>query len=424
MDEVWDVAIVGGGAAGMMAAGVAAARGAHVVLIEKNRGLGKKLLITGGGRCNVTNAELDTRTLLAKFNTKQRKNDHFLFSAFAAHGVLDSLAFFNDRGMPTKIEALKRVFPVSDKAESVWDVLVTYLQQGDVHVITGTNVTSVDASEGRITKVVLANGQKIRAHSYILATGGKSRPETGSTGDGFTWLRALGHTVREPSAALVPLSLKNPWIHDVSGLSLEQIRLTLTQHGKKYGTTSGSMLFTHVGASGPAILNMSRDVSELIKYDAVTILLDLVPTITQDALNTALHELLRTEANKKVKNVLGMYGPSSLISVVLFEAGIPEDTPCHSVTREQRLALMRTLKGIPLHVKGILGTEKAIVTSGGVSPTEVDWKTMRSRLVENLYIVGDLLDIDRPSGGYSLQLCWTTGTVAGNAVSEKELENT
>ncbi|MES2225977.1 MAG: NAD(P)/FAD-dependent oxidoreductase [Patescibacteria group bacterium] len=413
-DEMWDVAVIGGGAAGMMAAGRAAAQGARVVVIEKNPGLGKKLLITGGGRCNVTNAEPDTRVLLAKFNSRGKKTDQFLFSPFARHGAKDSLEFFNGRGMPTKIEDNNRVFPQSDSAQSVWDVLVQYMKEGGVKVISGIKVSKIVSKSGHISHVELVNGQRITARSFIFATGGKSRPETGSTGDGFAWLRALGHAIREPDASLVPLTIKESWVKDLAGVSLKGITLTLIQNGKKYGKQSGKMLFTHRGVSGPAVLNLSRDAGELLGYGPVTLSLDMLPSTNLEALDTKLRSVFSVDSNKKVKNVLGPFIPSpALVGAVLAQAAIDPDLACHSVTRAQRIALGHSIKGLTLTVKGLLGVEKAIVTSGGVALTEVDFRTMRSRLVDNLYIVGDLLDIDRPSGGYSLQLCWTTGMVAG-----------
>ncbi|MEO6536146.1 MAG: aminoacetone oxidase family FAD-binding enzyme [Candidatus Paceibacterota bacterium] len=416
--KVWDVAVVGGGAAGMMAAGVAAAAGASVVLLEKNPGLGKKLLITGGGRCNVTNAEFDTRVLLAKFNSRGKKTDQFLFSPFSKHGVEDTLKFFNDRGMPTKVEANNRVFPESNSAQSVWDVLNSYIEEGRVKVIPGIKVINIAQENGRISYVELANQQRVLARSYIFATGGKSRPETGSTGDGFDWLRALGHEVKEPDASLVPLTLKDAWAKKLAGVSLPAITLTMLQNGKKYGKRAGGMLFTHQGISGPAVLNSSNDVGELLKYGPVSLSLDLLPGIALDALDVQLRARFEEDSNKKIRNVVSGMIPASLADVVFEKVGINGDSPCNAVTRAERIALGHTIKGIELNVRGLLGVEKAIVTSGGVVLTEVDFRTMRSTLIENLYIVGDLLNIDRPSGGYSLQLCWTTGTVAGLSAAE------
>ncbi len=317
--------------------------------------------------------------------------------------------------MPTKVEANKRVFPESDSAESVWEVLNTYIEEGNVTVIPGIKVSTIAYADGRISYVELVNQQRVLAHSYIFATGGKSRPETGSTGDGFDWLRALGHEVKEPYASLVPLTLKDSWAKALAGVSLPAIALTMLQNGKKYGKRSGGMVFTHQGISGPAVLNLSNDVGELLKYGPVSLALDLLPDVALDALDVLLRTSFSEDSNKKVRNVLSQRIPSALADLVLEKTGLNGDIPCHAVTRAERIALGHTVKGIELNVRGLRGVEKAIVTSGGVALTEVDFRTMRSKFIENLYIVGDLLNIDRPSGGYSLQLCWTTGTVAGRS---------
>jgi predicted Rossmann fold flavoprotein len=416
-DKTYDVAIIGGGPAGMMAAGRAAERGLKVILIEKNDTLGKKLLITGGGRCNVTNAEFDDRTLLAKF----KENDKFLFSAFSQFSVKESLDFFNSRGMETKVEAEKRVFPVSNSAQSVWDVLVEYMKKGNVTVLSNSTVLgfneAAETSPRHIQSIQLKGGKTILARSYILATGGKSRPETGSTGDGFEWLKKLGHTIIEPDAALVPVKVADAWVKRISGLSLPEVKITLFQNETRQAMKKGKILFTHFGVSGPTILNMSRDIRELLKYGEVIISVDIMPKHDYSTLNDALQDLFKKENNKKFKNSLSTLLPSSLVPIIVEKSGINPDTFCHSVTREERLNLVKLLKDLRMQATGLLGVEKAIVTSGGVVLTEVDFKTMQSKLVHNLYLVGDILNIDRPSGGYSLQICWTSGYVAGNSVT-------
>ena len=416
--QTYDVAVIGGGPAGMMAAGRAAERGLRVILIEKNSTLGKKLLITGGGRCNVTNAEFDNRTLLAKF----KENDKFLFSAFSQFSVKESLNFFNSRGMATKVEAEKRVFPVSNKAQSVWDVLVEYIKKGNVTVLSNSTVVgfneAANASPRQIQSIRLKGGKTIPARSFILATGGKSRPETGSTGEGFEWLKQLGHSVVEPDAALVPVKIKDAWVKQISGLTLPEVKITLIQNETKQLTKKGKILFTHFGVSGPTILNMSKDIRELLKYGEVIISVDIMPKHDYSTLNDALQDVFKEESNKKFKNSLGSLVPTSLVSGIIEKSGINPDTFCHSVTREERLNLVKLLKDIRMEVIGLLGIDKAIVTSGGVVLTEVDFKTMQSKLVPNLYLVGDILNIDRPSGGYSLQLCWTSGFVAGNSIAK------
>jgi predicted Rossmann fold flavoprotein len=410
---VWDVAVIGGGPAGMMAAGRAAELGARVVLVEKNATLGKKLLITGGGRCNVTNAEPDLKKLLARF----KRGGKFLPSPFSQFDNQSALRFFNERGMPTKVEAEQRAFPASDDAHSVWDVLVAYMNAGGVTVLSNSPVVKVNAKDGHIESVVLKNKKEVCAKRFIFATGGLSHPETGSTGDGFAWLRELGHTVSDTNAALVPIALHDTWVKRAAGVALSDVKIAAYQNDAKQEERRGKVLFTHVGLSGPAILNMSRDIGELLKYGEVVLELDLLASEGPEKVNARLQELLREDAsNKMIKNVLGALIPPALVSPLLELAQIPGETVCNSVTRVQRLALAHLLKHLRVRVKSLLGLEKAIITSGGVAREELDWKTMRSLKYDNLYIVGDLLDIDRPSGGYSLQLCWTTGFVAGSSI--------
>lgn len=415
----YDVAVIGGGPAGMMAAGRAAECGARVVLLEKNASLGAKLLITGGGRSNVTNAEFDRNIFLGKFKDAAK----FLFSPFAAFGVQDALDFFHTHGMPTKIEAEKRVFPASDSAQSVWDALVGYMREGEVTVLSGMEVTGLERADGKISGIRLKNGDLVNARAYILATGGKSRPETGSTGDGFLWLREIGHTIIEPRPALVPFRVRELWVHALSGVSFPDVKLTVFQNGtqqenrRAFPPRRGKILFTHFGLSGPLVLNMSQDIGEFLQYGEVTVSLDLIPHKNIGELDAHVQALFVPNKNRRIKNSLEGFVPPLLVPALLSLAGIDPEKPVHSVSREERLALARSLKDLRMTVTGLLGEDKAIVTSGGVALEEVDFKNMRSRLYPNLYLVGDILDIDRPSGGYSLQLCWTTGSVAGIAAA-------
>jgi len=417
----YDVVVIGGGPAGMMAAGRAAQCGARVLLLEKNNALGQKLLITGGGRCNLTNAEFDVNVFLNKFKDSAK----FLFSPFSQFGVEDTLDFFHERGMETKVEAEKRVFPVTDKAESVFAVLREYLREGDVTVLSNTSVTGFSVSEeGEIDGVLLQNGEKIQAHSYILATGGQSHPETGSTGDGFQWLKKIGHTIIESQAVLVPITTKEKWAHSLSGVSLADAKITLFQNdqdGKRKKVCKakkGKLLFTHFGLSGPLILNMSKDISEFLRYGEVFVSLDLLPEMDFGILDKKIQEIFDHNKNKKIKNVLGELALPAFSEALLELSKIDGEKMVNAVSKEERLMLGRIAKDMCLSVTGLLGAEKAIVTSGGVDLKEVDLKTMRSRLFPHLYFVGDLLNIDRPSGGYSLQLCWTTGFVAGTTSGE------
>ncbi len=409
--SIYDVIVIGGGPAGLMAAGTAAARGKSVLLLEKNAQPGKKLLITGGGRSNITNNKPDVRTLLAKY----KGAGPFLFSAFSQFSVTDTLEFFTKRKMPIKEEAESRIFPASNKAQSVWETLMAYVKEAGVELRTGSPVVEIaNDADAKLFTITLKNKVKLFAKSCIVATGGTSRPETGSSGEGFNWLGALGHTVEPNSYALVPVALGDTWAKKLGGVTLPEIKLTTYQDGVKQESHKGKLLFTHFGISGPTVLNMSRHIGELLEYGEVTILLDLLPKLDYAMLKEQLQELLIKESNKKLKNTLALLIPAALVPGVLEVSGIDADTPCHSIRHEERIALVTLLKAVPLHVKGLLGADKAVISSGGVSLEEVNFKTMESRLVPGLYLVGDILNIDRPSGGYSLQLCWTTGYVAGS----------
>ncbi len=411
-NKIWDVVVIGGGPAGMMAAGRAGARGKKVLLLEKNTVLGKKLLITGGGRCNITNNKSTTREIL----TKYKGNDQFLFSAFSQFDVPTTLSFFKDKGCPTKEENEGRMFPVSDKAQSVYDVLYEYMREGKVEIRKSSIVGGLKVAKGGEGVIInTKSGNDIHAKSCILATGGTSRPETGSTGEGFVWLKKLGHTIVENNAALVPVTLSDLWVKKISGNTLDDIKLTTFQNNQKQESYKGKLLFTHFGISGPTVLNMSKDIGELLKYGEVEIVVDLFPSIDNGTLKSRLQSVLVEDSNKKLKNVLARIMPSFLVSTVLSLSEIDGQTFNHSVSSEDRVKLVKQMKEIKLHVKGLQGKEKAIVSSGGVPLTEVDMKTMESKVVPGLYIVGDVLNIDRPSGGYSLQLCWTTGYVAGSS---------
>lgn len=405
-----DVVVIGGGPAGMMAAGRAAERGLSVLLLEKNSTLGKKLLITGGGRCNVTNNKPVVRDMLLKYE----ESGKFLFSAFSQFGVKETLDFFNQRGMATKKENEGRIFPVSNKSRSVWNVLEKYMKEGGVKTQTRMEVAgiSIDKITNNIC-IKLKNNKVIIAKSCVLATGGLSHSETGSTGEGFAWLKKLGHRIIDNNVALVPIKLKNSWTKKLSGITLTDIKFTVFQNSEKHEVRKGKLLFTHFGISGPTILNMSKEIGEYVQYGEVMINLDLFPALDHGSLKKKLQTLLVTESNKKFKNTISKLIPKAM-GVALFQiAKINGETFNHSVKSEDRTKLVSLMKAIPLEVKGLLGADKAIISSGGVALEDVDFKTMQSRIVPNLYLVGDLLNINRPSGGYSLQLCWTTGYVAG-----------
>jgi len=412
-DNLWDVAVIGGGPAGMMAAGRAAERGRSVLLVEKNPTPGKKLLLTGGGRCNLTNNISDIRLMLAKY----KKSGKFLFSAFSQFGAEETIEFFNSRGMATKEEDDGRIFPVSNQAQSVLDTLIRYMKKGGVEVRTNAAVSDLTVgAQKKHFNIQIKDGEEIKAKSCVIATGGAALPATGSTGDGFEWLKKLGHTIAENNLALAPIALKDGWAKKLSGIIVEDVKLTIFQNGRKYGAERGRLLFAHFGITGPMALNMSKEVGELVKHGEVILALDLFPALDQPSLKKKLQELFERESNKKLKNMLSLLIPSALAKEVLNIAGINGETPNHSVRSEDRTKLIALVKNIPLNVQGLLGADKAMASSGGVELREIDFKTMRSRLAPNLYVIGDALDIDRVSGGYSLQICWTTGFVAGDNI--------
>jgi hypothetical protein len=410
---VWDVIVVGGGPAGMMAAGRAAERGLKVILAEKNGSFGTKLLLTGGGRCNFTNSEFDIR----KFTEKYGDAGKFLFSAFSRMGVRETLDFFHKRGMSTKTENDLRTFPVTDSAETVLDVLIDYMKEGGVVTLLNSPVEEIIREKEVFSGVKLNNGDVIRGRNIIIATGGTSWPETGSTGDGYLWLKDIGHAVIEPSPALVPIMVRDRWVKELSGISLDEVRINVFSGGKKKLSVEGSILFTHTGISGPTIINMSGKIGKLLKEGEVTVSLDMSGSEDDRSADIKIRELFKKNNNKKLRNAIANIVPAAMAPIIIRMAGIDMEAECNIVTREERLRLVDLLRKMPIRVSGLGSAERSIVAGGGVIPEEIDFKTMRSRLVPNIHIVGDVPDIDRPSGGYSLQLCWTTGYIAGDSVS-------
>lgn len=406
----YDVIVIGGGAAGLMAAGRAAERGRRVLLLEKNTKLGQKLAITGGGRCNITNAEEDEKTLLANYG----RSEQFLYSPFSEFGMKQTFEFFELKDLPLKVEARKRAFPKSEKASDVVRVLTAYVKKGKVDIELRTTVTKIVASSGKIEKIITNQGE-YTAEAYILATGGVSHPETGSTGDGFNWLRALKHTVVEPTPTIVPLRAKDSWINSLAGKVLPGVRITFYSLGKKQFAANGDILLAHFGLSGPTILNSAGRVSDLIHSGSVTAVIDLFPTLDIGALDDKLLGYFEGNKNKLLRNAAREFLPPGTADVLLsLSPKIDPDKKVHSVTKEERRALIDIFKALPVTITGLMGYDRAVVADGGVPLNEIDTRTMRSTKVSNLFIVGDLLHITRPSGGFSLQLCWTTGFVAGS----------
>ncbi len=408
----YNVIVVGGGASGMMAAAIASARGKRVLLLEKNSRLGEKLAISGGGRCNILNAEEDEKKLLAQYG----KSEQFLYSTFAKFGMKDAYTFFETNGLPLIVEGRKRAFPKTEKAKDVVRTLERALTKGNVAIRLKSPVTKVHHEHGRITSVE-AGGTAYSADSYIFATGGFSRPETGSTGDGFSWLTSLGHTFHPPTPTIVPLKSKESWAKELSGTSAPDAKITFSVEGKRAFSAIGSILFTHTGISGPTILNSSGKVADLLQEGEVTATIDLFHKTDVGTLDKVLSDVFDQNKNKSLRNAFRTFVPPGMSTVLLsLLPDIDVETKVHSVTKENRRRLVVLVKSLPLSITGLMGFNKAVVADGGVPLTEIDMRTMRSKKVENLFIIGDLLHIARPSGGYSLQLCWTTGHVAGTAI--------
>lgn len=408
--DAYDVIVIGGGAAGMMAAGIAGSLKKRVLLIEKNKKLGEKLSITGGGRCNIMNAEEDERLLLSHFGDAA----NFLHSPFSQFGLSDSIAFFESIGVPTVTEARKRMFPVSQSAEDVTAALFKYVKAQGVDIKAGLPVARIHASGGKIESVLMG-GKEYTADSYVIATGGVSHPETGSTGDGFRWLRDLGHTVTDPTPTIVPLKVKDAWVKSLAGITIPDMRMTVYVNGAKKLVLKGNVLMTHFGISGPLILNGAGKISDFMQEGEVTAAIDAYPSMDLGILDKHIASIFETNKNKELQNVFRQIAPAGTADALLgLLPNIDRDKRVHSVTKEERRRIAELLKALPLTIAGLMGLSRAVVADGGVSLMEVDMKTMRSKVCENLFIIGDLLNIKRPTGGYSLQLCWTTGFVAGH----------
>jgi predicted Rossmann fold flavoprotein len=404
----YDIAVIGAGPAGLMAAGTAAQNGARVVLLEKNERPGRKLLITGKGRCNITCDEKDIPTFIEAFGKKGK----FLYSALHTFGIEETIRFFNEEGLQTKVERGKRVFPASDKASDVLEILLSFLKKNKVKIINNCSVTKLIKKGKRVEKIATSRGD-ISAEQYILSSGGLAYPSTGSSGSGYKWAKELGHKIIKPSPALVPLKVKEPWIKDLQGLSLRNVQITVYQNHKKQDERFGEALFTHEGMSGPIILDMSKKIGELLKTGPVKLRIDLKPALEYPKLDARIQRDFKEKSNKMFRNSLDDLLPKLLIPVIIDLSGIDPEKKCHSITKEERNKLLHLLKELAVQVTSILGFDRAVVTSGGVDLKEIDPRTMRSKLIDNLYFAGEILDLDAPTGGYNLQMCWSTGYLAG-----------
>ena len=412
------VIVIGGGASGMMAALTAAENGAEVMLLEKNDRLGKKMLITGKGRCNVTtDKEIDEMIRSFVHNGK------FLYTAFNSFSNQQVQQFFEDAGVPLKVERGERVFPVSDQSKDIVNALRRKLQEAGVDLWLNAAVKEVLLEDGKAVGVLLPNGKKLLADSVIIATGGASYPGTGSTGDGYRFAEKAGHTVVNLRPSLIPLECAEGYVKALQGLSLKNVTLTIeTAEGQKLAQEFGEMLFTHFGISGPIVLTSSYKAVDYWQKHKQPLLgsIDFKPALSREKLDARLLREFEEQNKKQLKNSLHTLMPSKLIPVFIQRCGISPDKALHQITKEERQRMVDLLKDFRFTIFKARSLEEAIVTAGGISVKEVSPKTMESKLVKNLYFIGEVLDVDGMTGGFNLQAAFSTGYLAGIACTKED----
>ena len=412
-----NVIVVGGGAAGMMAAIFAARNGQNVTLLEKNEKLGKKIFITGKGRCNITNASEIEDLFSAVIS-----NPKFLYSGFYSFTNDQVIHFFEELGVATKIERGNRVFPVSDHSSDVIAALTREMQHLKVKVQLHCEVKELLINNEREIKGVrLANGKKMTADAVVVATGGISYPSTGSTGDGYRFARNCGHKVTELFPSLVPMEVKEWYAKELQGLSLKNIEIHITDGKKKLYDEFGEMLFTHYGVTGPVILSASSIVGKTLEKKELVLHIDLKPALTEEQLDKRLLREFEANHNKQFKNAIDSLLPAKLRPVIIELSGLEEEKKVHEITKEERLNLLRLIKDFHMTLTGLRGYNEAIITKGGISVKEIDPGTMESKLIKNLYFAGEVLDLDAVTGGYNLQIAWSTGYLAGISAGQDKL---
>lgn len=405
------VVIIGAGPAGMMAS-IAASKENEVILLDGNEKVGKKLFITGKGRCNVTNNKD-----ISEFFDYIPGNPYFLYSSLYTFTNIDTMNFFENNGIHLKVERGDRVFPASDKSSDIIKGLERELHKNNVKVLLNSKVIKINSIKNKIISVVLDNGNIIKGDYFIISTGGKSYPQTGSTGDGLKFAKQLGHNIIEPKPSLIPLEIKEDWVKQIQGLSLKNVELSIFEDNKKVYNEMGEMIFTHFGISGPLVLSASRYVKDLSnkKYSCS---IDLKPALDEKQLDIRLQKDFKKYINKDFINALDDLLPKNIIPIIISLSGIDPHKKVNEITKTERRNLNYVIKNLKLTVTKLRPIEQAIVTAGGVDTKEIDPSTMKSKIVENLYFAGEVMDVDAFTGGYNVQIAFSTGYIAGTKVGK------
>lgn len=405
------VLVTGGGAAGMFAAIAAAENGNEVLLYEKNEKLGKKLFITGKGRCNLTNAcDADT------FYTSVISNPRFLYSSFGGYTNHDVIAFFERIGVRTKTERGGRVFPVSDHSSDVIRGLENELRRKGVEVKLHSEVKRIETKEGRFSRLFFSDGSAAEGDCCIVATGGLSYRATGSTGDGYRFAEEIGHTVKQCIPSLVPVEVKEPWVKELQGVSLKNVEVTVCDGKKKLFQEFGEMLFTHYGVSGPLLISASSRVGRKLMEKPLTLEIDLKPALDEEMLHKRILRDFEENQNRQFKNAVGKLFPAKLVPVMVRLSGILPEKKVNVISREERSNFVHLIKHLKMTLTKLRDYDEAIITKGGISTKEIDPKTMESKLMKGVYFAGEVLDLDALTGGFNLQIAWSTGYAAGKSI--------
>lgn len=406
-----DVLIVGGGAAGMFAGICAAKKGCRVKIFEQNEKLGKKLFITGKGRCNFTNA--CTREELLEHTVT---NPKFLYSAYYGCSSWDMIDFFENLGVATKVERGNRAFPASDHSSDIIRAMEKELKRLGVQVFLKTPVEKLDINQGVVQGIFLENGKHIPGERVIVATGGLSYPATGSTGDGLRFAREAGLTVTDCYPSLVPFNVEEEYVRGLQGLSLKNVTLSVFQEGKCLYQEFGEMLFTHFGISGPLVLTASAYLAPVVARQKLQAFIDLKPALSREQLDEKLLRLFEEGRKKQFKNVVAGMFPAKLLPVMVELSGIPGEKPAHGISREERLRFVNLIKALPMTITGLRSYKEAIITKGGVAVSQISPKTMETKKIKGLYFIGEVLDLDAVTGGFNLQIAWSTAAACASAI--------